>query len=515
MGKKEITKNTLVFSLSTMLSRILGFIRDILIARYFGATPITDAFFVAFRIPNLFRRILGEGALSSAFIPIFAEEEKRYGKIEHVINSAFSSLLIVLALLLILGELFTPQLVALIAPGYLKNPQQLELTVELTKITFPYIFFMGLAILVGAALNYKKDFFYTSFSPCLLNISMITAIILAKNHFQRPVFALAWGVFWGGILQILFHFLGAKKLKVLPNPFYRPFTEPVIKALKLMTPATIGLAIHQINTLVDTVLASFLPKGSISYLYYANRLFQLPLALFGIAIGTVLLPYAAQAVAQGKEQEVIENTKFSIDFVLYITVPAAMGLIIFSFPIIDVLFRRGIFVLEDSYKTALALAMYAIGLPFISTIKIVVSLFHSHMDMKTPVKAAGIGLVINIILNLILMNPLKHAGLALATSLASIAQLLYLTAKLSKFYSVVEIMPKSVFKTLLVCLATTSIMIALFLLFPYNTKYTLHIRALQIWTYIVITVSAHLMLGKILRLEPSTYFIKTLLRKKA
>ncbi len=468
MGRKEITKNTLIFSGATLVSRILGFVRDILIARYFGASVVTDAFFVAFRIPNLFRRLLGEGALSSSFMPIFAEEERKKGSIKDVLNSATSSLLIVLTLLLLAAELFTPLLVKLVAPGFSKNPHVFSLTVRLTKITFPYIFFMGTAILVGAALNYRGDFFYTSFSPCLLNISLIVAILFFYQKFREPVFCLAWGVFVGGVLQIAFHFLGAFKLDVIPNPLTRPFSPPVLEALKLMAPATIGLAVHQINTLVDTVIASFLPKGSVSFLYYATRLFQLPLALFGIAIGTVLLPYASRYVADGREDEVIENARFSLTFALSLTIPAAIGLVTFSTPIIDVLFRRGVFHTSDSIKTAAALSMYALGLPVISAGKVITSIFHAHKDMKTPVKAAFGALVANIILNIILMKPLKHAGLALATSIASYLQCSYLFFKLKAFWNPKRLLSRTLLKVALLNLAMIPLALALKGFIPYH-----------------------------------------------
>ncbi len=491
MGKREIAKNTLVFAGSTLASRVLGFIRDILIASFFGAGPITDAFFVAFRIPNLFRRLLGEGALSSSFMPVFAKHEEREG-VKPVLDSAFASLLPILTLLLIAGETLTPQIVRLIAPGFSKDPGIFKLTVELTKITFPYIFFMGMAILVGAALNYAGDFFYTSFSPCLLNASIIASVLLFAGHMEQPVFCLAWGVFAGGVLQIAFHFLGAKRYNLLPNPLSRPFTPPVREALALMLPATAGLAIHQVNTLVDTIIASFLPKGSVSYLYYANRLFQLPLALFGIAIGTVLLPYAARYVAQGRHEEVLENTRFSVSFALLITVPAAAGLALYAFPIIDLLFRRGRFTEAASHSTAAALAMYALGLPLVSAAKPVISLFYAHRDMKTPVKAAGIALFVNAAGNLLLMGPMKHTGLALATSIASLAQLLYLLLKLKKLYPLRSLAPQR----LPAKAASLTVLVASILvlknLIPYHNHDPMTLRALKVFAVILASGTAYI-----------------------
>ena len=502
MGKGEITRNTLIFTASTMASRILGFIRDMLIAGYFGAGSISDAFFVAFRIPNLFRRLLGEGALSSAFIPVFAHEEERGKNIAEIINSAFWSLLIVLILILAIGELFTPQLVSVIAPGFFRDRGLFDLTVRLTKITFPYIFFMGNAILIGAALNYRRDFLYTSLAPCLLNISFIFFILVLYGRFKEPVFCLAWAVFAGGLLQLLFHVYGAYRVKVLPSGWERPFTEPVIRAIKLMGPATVGLAIHQINTLVDTVIASLLPAGSISYLYYANRLFQLPLALFGTATGYVLLPYASSYVAKGRREELLENARYGVGFVLFVTLPAASGLVVFSLPIVDLLFRRGSFGIDSSSATAYALAMYALGLPVISITKVVVSLFHAHMDMKTPVKAAAIALVANILLNLILMHPLKHAGLALATSLASVVQIAFLVSKLRRHsIKLGDLIPPQTKRVFAANAALVAAMLLMAHLLPYNTGWKLPKRISAVATYIAASVALYLTMAWRLRIE--------------
>ena len=502
MGKREITKNTLIFASATLASRILGFVRDILIASLFGASPLTDAFFVAFRIPNLFRRLLGEGALSSAFIPLFARCEQEGKDLKEVINSAFTSLLIILCLLLALGETLTPLLVRAIAPGFSPNSPIFGLTVRLTRITFPYIFFMGTAILIGAALNYKKDFFYTSLSPCLLNISFIFFMLFLIRHFKEPIFCLAWAVFAGGIAQMIFHLYGAYRLDLLPSRLTKPFSEDVITAIKLMGPATVGLAIHQINTLVDTIIASLLPEASISYLYYANRLFQLPLALFGIATGAVLLPYASELVAKGERQKLTENARFSNQFVLFITLPAAIGLMLLAYPISDTLFRRGAFGVEASRATALALSMYAVGLPAVSMTKIAVSLFHAHMDMKTPVKAAGIALIVNIALNLLLMHPLKHAGLALATSIAGYIQLLYLYHRLKN----TGIHPKGLIPEQIPKIAFLNATLVILLLIlrstiPYRADFALHTRILYLSAGIIPTAVIYLSLGILLRIE--------------
>ncbi len=513
MGKREITKNTIVFFLGTLSSRILGFIRDILIAKYFGTTFTSDAFFVAFRIPNLFRRLIGEGALSAAFIPVFSEYEAKGEDINKIANSALISLFIFLALLLLFGESFTTLLVNIVAPGFKKNAHIYRLTVQLTKITFPYIFFMGMAILIGATLNYRRDFFYTSVSPVLLNISLIIAIFM-RNNFKQPIFSLAWGVFIGGILQITFHFLGAYKLKTLSFKLTLPFSEPVKEALKLMMPATAGLAIHQINTFVDTVIASFLPMGSISYLYYANRLFQLPLALFGIGVGSVLLPVVSEAITHNNSEEVVENVKYSIGLATLVNIPATMGLIVFSKEIIDLLFKRGVFTSESVTNTAYALSMYAIGLSIISINKIIVSLYHGHKDMKTPVKASLLALIANIILNIILVFPLKHAGLALATSLSSFIQLYYLLNNVKdKGYKPFELFPSHLKKLLILNLFLLALMTTLKIAVPYDFQASFLFKALHIIFYIGVTLGAFWLVARSINVPEIKILENTIIKR--
>ncbi len=515
MGKKEIAKNTIVFFLGTLSSRILGFVRDILIANYFGAAGLTDAFFVAFRIPNLFRRLLGEGALSAAFIPVFSEYEAKGEDLRKIINSAFTTLLLVLVILLLLGETFTSWFVYIISPGFKRDPHIFELTVRLTRITFPYIFFMGMAILIGAALNYKRDFFYTSVSPVFLNISLIAAILL-RNNFENPIFALAWGVFIGGVFQIILHFVGAFRLNVFPSISLKLFSQPVKEAFKLMLPATAGLAIHQINTFVDTIIASFLPVGSISYLYYANRLFQLPLALFGIGVGSVLLPVVSQCIANGQRTETVENVRYSVGLVLLVNVPAALGLIVFSKEIVDLLFRRGAFGYESVSGTAYALSMYALGLAVISVNKVLVSLYHGHKDMLTPVKASFVAFLANVVLNIILVFPLKHAGLALATSLASVLQLLYLLKHVEeKGYESISFFPSHLKKLLLLNSLIFIFMIALKFILPYGYQFSLLKRGLTILFYIASTLLVFYITAKLFNIPELETVEQLVLKKKS
>ncbi|HDD53188.1 MAG TPA: murein biosynthesis integral membrane protein MurJ, partial [Thermosulfidibacter takaii] len=293
--KKGVAGATLIISSFTLMSRILGFARDILIASFLGTSNVADAFFVAFRIPNLFRRLLGEGALSAAFIPVFTQYYLKNSRDEaqEFLNSAFSFFLLTLTLLLILGELFTPWLVKATAPGFFRLPEKMALTVALTRITFPYIFFMGLAILTMALLNALKHFAIPAFSPVLLNAPMITAIFIGHKT-GNVAHALAWGVLVGGVtqlgLQVATVFKKGWKLK----PTLHVLHPGVLETATLMLPSAMGLTVNHLNAFVDTILASLLPPGSVSYLYYANRLVQFPLGLFGIALGTALLPTLSQ-----------------------------------------------------------------------------------------------------------------------------------------------------------------------------------------------------------------------------
>ncbi len=432
-SKRGVAGATMVISSFTLMSRILGFVRDILIASFLGTSNVADAFFVAFRIPNLFRRLLGEGALSAAFIPVFTQYHLKGSQEEaqEFLNSAFSFFLVVLTLLLILGEAFTPWLVKATAPGFSRIPPKMALTVSLTRITFPYIFFMGMAILTMALLNALKHFAIPAFSPVLLNVSMITALFVGYKT-GNVVHALAWGVFVGGILQLGLQISTLLKKGWKVKPTLHILHPGVLETVVLMLPSVLGLAVNQINTFVDTILASLLPPGSVSYLYYANRLAQFPLGLFGIALGTAILPTLSQHQTLEEKEAFRETFTFGLSLVLFITLPALVWLLIFATPTISVLFQRAAFTWKAAQATGKALFCYALGLGAFASVKVVVPVFYAQKDMKTPVKVGVATLVVNIVLNLILMVPLKHAGLALATSLASAFNLVVLLVLLEK-----------------------------------------------------------------------------------
>ncbi|MDI6725417.1 MAG: murein biosynthesis integral membrane protein MurJ [Smithellaceae bacterium] len=417
-----------VVGAATFLSRIFGFLRDMVVAAYFGAGMVTDAFFVSFRIPNLLRRLLAEGSLTVAFVPVFTDYLQNKSKRDalELANVVFTALSIVLVLVSLTGVLLSPVIVAIMAPGFIKEPAQYDLAVFLTRLMFPYIFFISLVALCMGILNSLRHFAAPAFSPVLLNLAMIAATMLLKDLFTEPIYALAVGVMIGGALQLALQWPFLWRLGVKLRADFN-FRHPGLKRIGLlMLPALFGGAVYQINILVGTILASLLPSGSVSYLYYADRLVELPLGVFGIAVGTAALPSFSRLVSRGEAEEFKETIAFSLRLILFVTIPASLALLVLGEPIISVLFQRGAFVLNDTLRTNEALIAYTLGLWAFSAIRIVVSAFHALQDMRTPMRAAVAALLVNVILSLILMFPLKHAGLALATSIASAVNVIML-----------------------------------------------------------------------------------------
>jgi putative peptidoglycan lipid II flippase len=431
----RITKAATTIGMGTFLSRILGFLRDMVIANFFGAGMAADAFFVAFRIPNLWRRLVGEGSLTISFIPVYTEyltqrSEEETKKVTHI---AFTIGGVVLLTLTLLGILFSPLLIRMVAPGWFtRYPETFSLTVTLNQIIFPYLFFMGLFALCMGILNSLRHFFAPAIAPIFLNISIIISVFLFYHTFEKPVFTLALGVLAGGVIQFLFQipFLMKKRISFRFNFNYR---HPAIKRIGfLMIPGLIGSAVYQINVFIDTIFASFLPRGSVSYLFYADRLMEFPLGIFAIAIGMASLPSLSGLASQGKMDEWGETLSFTFRLVSFISIPAMVGLIALKTPIINLLFQRGIFDAMATEMTAKALLCYSVGLWAIAGVRTVVPAFYSLQDTWTPLKIALICLMANVVLNtfFIFFTPLKHAGLALATSLSSILNLMLLARKL-------------------------------------------------------------------------------------
>jgi len=413
----------------TLLSRILGFVRDFVIARTFGAGMLTDAFFVAFKLPNLLRRLFAEGAFSQAFVPILGEYKNKLGEVEtrrlvdHVATLLFLALLVVT----VLGMAAAPLLVYISAPGFAADADKFALTVALTRVTFPYILFMSLVALAGGILNTWSRFAVPAFTPVLLNVSMIGMALWAAPYFAPPVMVLGWAVFLGGALQLAFQLPHLKRIGMLPRFSIDWKDQGVRRILKLMGPAVLGVSVAQVSLLINTVFASFLGTGSVSWLYYADRLMEFPSGMLGAALGTILLPSLAKYHASGKLDEYSRLLDWGLRLTLLLAAPAALALAIIAVPLIATLFFHGAFGADDVFKTRDALVAYSLGLLGLILIKVLAPGFYARQNVRTPVKIALVSLFVTQLLNLALIGWLKHAGLALSIGLAAClnAALLY------------------------------------------------------------------------------------------
>jgi putative peptidoglycan lipid II flippase len=407
--------------MATMLSRIFGFIRDMVVAAFFGAAAATDAFFVAFRIPNLLRRLLGEGSLTVAFVPVFTEYLTKKSREEAIelANVVFTILSIILVIVSLIGVLLSPLIVLAMAPGFANLPYQFDLAVFLTRLMFPYIFFISLVALCMGILNSLRHFAAPALSPVILNICMIIATLLLHSFFAEPIVALAIGVMAGGVLQLAMQWPFLVKMGIRLKLNFN-FRHPGLRQMgRLLIPTLIGSAVYQLNIFIGTILASLLAKGSVSFLYYADRVVELPLGVFAIAVGTATLPSLSEQAAKGSFDDLKKTLSFSLRLILFIAIPATVALIALRVPIISVLFQRGAFNASSAILTAQALFYYALGLWAFSAIRVIDAAFFALQDRKSPLKAAFVALFINIAMSVVLMYPLKHGGLALATSIAS------------------------------------------------------------------------------------------------
>ena len=433
-SNEKLSKAAGTVSGMTLVSRVFGFFRDMVIAMAFGSSPSADAFFVAFRIPNMQRRILAEGAMTAAFIPVFTETLTKKGEpvAWKLAANLFNILILVLSSASLLILIFSPAVITIFAPGFIDEPGKFELTVKLTRCMAPYLFFIGLAAFCMGVLNTLKVFALPAAAPISQNISMILSILFISPLMDEPIMGLAIGVVVGGALQ-LFIQLPAVLKKGMPFEKTLNFKQKeVFKIARLMGPVILGIAVYELNIMIDTLIASLLPGGSISYLYYGNRLVQLPLGIFAVALGVALLPTLSGQAAKGNLKELVQTLGFSIRLILFITIPATVGLIILREPIINTLWERGEFLASTTDGTAIALLYYSIGLCAYSGIKIIAPAFYSLQDTKTPAKIGIYSMILNTVLNLLLMGPLQHGGLALATSIAAlfnVALLIYYLRK--------------------------------------------------------------------------------------
>ena len=435
----NLLKSLAAVSSMTLFSRVLGFARDAIVARVFGAGMATDAFFVAFKLPNLLRRIFAEGAFSQAFVPILAEYKSKEGEDATRVFVAYVSglLTLVLAIVTIAGMLAAPWVIMVTAPGFADTADKFALTTQLLKITFPYILLISLASLVGAILNTWNRFSVPAFAPTFLNISMIGFALFAAPLFHPPVLALAWAVTVGGVLQLFYQLPHLKKIGMLVLPRISLRDAGAIRVVKQMGPAILGVSVSQISLIINTIFASFLVSGSVSWMYYADRLMEFPSGVLGVALGTILLPSLSRSFASGNHDEYCRLMDWGLRLCFLLALPSAVALGLLAKPLTVSLFQYGKFTAFDALMTQRALIAYSVGLMGLIVVKVLAPGFYSRQDIKTPVKIAIVTLIMTQLMNLAVIGPLKHAGLSLSIGLAAClnASLLYWQLRKQKIFT--------------------------------------------------------------------------------
>jgi putative peptidoglycan lipid II flippase len=432
--KPRLLKSTVVVSLMTLLSRLLGFVRDVILAQVFGAGPAFDAFIIALKLPNFMRRLFGEGAFSQAFVPVMSDikANRSHAEVQQFVNHVAGSLGLIVTLLVVLAEMATPLIVRFFAPGFDPHGLRSQLAVHMLHVTFPYLLLIVLVAFSGAILNTCNHFAIPAFTPVLLNVSLISVAVWWAPHTQTPIYVLAWGVLFGGLAQLLIQLPALWRYGFIPRPKWGFHDPQVRRVMKLMVPALFGVSIAQISLLIDNFFASFLPSGSISWLYYSDRLTYLPLGVIGVALATVVLPNLSRSYATKDYARYSNTLNWALRLELLVGVPAAVALFVLAGPILATLIHRGAFNVFDVKMTVLSLRAFAIGLPAFMLIKVLASAFYSRKNIKTPVKIAAFAVVVNVILNLILIHGLRHAGLALSSALSASVNALLLVGLLLK-----------------------------------------------------------------------------------
>ncbi len=424
----RLLRSSAVVGALTLISRLLGFVRDLVFAQVFGAGPATDAFFVAFKIPNFLRRLFAEGAFSQAFVPVLSEFKTKRSHVEvrRLIADVSGALGGVLVVVTALAMIASPLLVFLFAPGFADDPAQFDLANGMLRITFPYLLLVSLTALAGGVLNSYGRFAAPALSPVLLNLLLIGAALWGSKLFAVPVTALAWGVFAAGVAQLLFMLPFLARLGLLVRPRWDWSDEAVRRILRLMGPAIFGSSVAQVNLLLNTVIASFLTVGSLSWLYYSDRLVEFPIGVFGVAVGTVILPNLSQRHAEASGEAFSRTLDWGVQLALTIALPATVGLVVLAGPLTTSLFQYGEFGAHDAHMASLSLMTYALGLPAFILVKVLAPGFYARQDTRTPVKVGLISVASNIAFSLLVVAPLvwydapaPHAWLALGTALAS------------------------------------------------------------------------------------------------
>lgn len=405
----------------TMLSRLLGFVRDIVFAGMFGASGSLDAFFIAFKIPNFLRRMFAEGAFAQAFVPVLSGQKQQLATadVHAFINKVAGNLAAALLILVLVAEIAAPLLINVFAPGFYADPAKHALATHMLRITFPYILLIALTAMSGAVMNSYQRFAIPAFTPVLLNVAFIAAAVFAAPHVAQPVHVLAWAVVAGGVLQLAIQLPALRKIGFVPRLKVDWRDPGVRQVLRLMLPICFGASVAQLSILIDNVFASFLPAGSISWLYYADRFTYLPLGVIGVALSTVVLPNLSREHVAASAQQFQKTLAWALRLVLVVGLPSALALTFLAKPILFTCLYRGHFSITDVEKTAAALRVFALGLPAFMLIKILASAFYARKQVKTPVKVAGVALLINIGLNFLLIHRYLHVGLAASTTVAA------------------------------------------------------------------------------------------------
>ena len=491
---KSIIKSSSHFGLTTLLSRISGFIRDVLFANYFGANANTDAFFVAFKIPNFFRRLFAEGAFSQAFVPVLQEYKiNKKDALVDFIQNIFGNLFIVLFIITFLGMYFSEELIYLFAPGFIENSNKYNLASQMLFVTFPYLLFISLTAMCSGIFNSYNRFILSGITPIFLNLSLIVFTIFASSLFVIPILSLSYGVLIAGVVQLLIQMPLMYKLGFLKLPKINFKNSGSMKIIRLMGPAIVGTAAVQINLLIDTIVASLLISGSISWLYFSDRLIELPLAVFGIAISIVILPVLSEHFQKKESYEYSTTLTKSIKLSFLIAMPSMLGLIVLSGAITSTLYMYGNFSALDVKMTMLSLVTYSIGLPAFILMKILVTAFYSRQDTKTPVIYSMFGISINIVSNLLVLyfylkSPFEgaHALIALATSLSAWIQVALMSIKLKKLNIIKDNIIFNISSLKIV--VSSAIMFTLILLYGHVTPFEDDIDAFERATYLFLNI---------------------------
>ena len=511
MKNRIFTLRLGAFTSATLVSRILGYIRDALVAAYFGGGVVTDAFYAAFRVPNLLRRFLGEGSMTAAFIPIFTDVANKKGGKEanSFLNALFSGLILILIAIVVVGVLFAPFVARFVAWGF--DPEKLELTSDLIRLIFPFLIVISVAALLTAVLNSEGRFFVPAVAPAGLSISMIFFILFFYKHLSYPVYGLAISVVIGGFIHFVMQVPSLYKAGYSLR-FAVPFSHPQVKFFfLLLIPTIVGLCSDQINAFVDQLCASFLRDGSVTALYNSNRIMQLPLALFGIAVSSVALPTLSKAASNKNKKEFKDTLNFSLRIANFVLIPSMFGLMVLGFPIIQLLFEHGLFTREYSFLTFKALFPYVLGLPAYSAVRILATAFYAEKDTQTPVRIALWAMVLHVVANIALMWKFEVAGLAFSTALSAWFQAICLFKIIRKKiggFGGREILKSSIYGTVI------GVLMGL-VCFTLNWALVSHLSVhLRVPFVIVVGVGIYFGLSKILRVKEYTYLIEAVMKRK-